>query len=103
MQAALGAGGSTVFSVHPMCGPPAIYTTLGGSPNVLINGQPAYRVTDLPIVHPTGIPPGCGAEALPLVLGSPNVFANGLAIGRVGDAHGCGGLILTGSANVLVN
>lgn len=43
---------------------------------------------------------------------SPNVFANGIAVGRVGDsypAHGCpahaphGGVIASGSASVFIN
>ena len=48
----------------------------------------------------------------PLIEGSPNVFTNGLAQGRVGDnytTHGCPrhtphtGIIAAGSATVLIN
>lgn len=107
MQAALGLGKSLVESVHSMCIPNSpsgvgTYVTAGGSLNVLINGSPSYRVTDIPVPHPN-LALLCATEAAPLILGSPNVFVNGLAMGRVGDAHGCGGLIQTGSTNVLVN
>ena len=48
----------------------------------------------------------------PLAEGSPNVFANGIACGRVGDSytlHGCpthaphSGVIASGSSTVLIN
>jgi len=99
--AAYAEGRSQVFSNHNFClSPPNIYTTLMGSPNVSINGVKALRVTDIPATHPSA---GCFPEAAPLAVGSPTVFVNGLAMGRVGDTHGCGGIITTGSPNVNVN
>ena len=72
-----------------------------GSPNVIVNGQPAGRVTD------TGIHSSCcGANEWMAVKGSPNVKINGLDAHRLGDdTQHCGGMgtSIEGSPNVIVN
>lgn len=73
--------------------PPRTNTT--ASDNVFINGLGAHRVTDGWNVH-------CAVDCHDSTLaeGSPTVFVNGLALGRVGDAIACGSTIATGSENV---
>ncbi len=55
------------------CGAVAV----GASPNVITNGIGTHRKTDID-VH-------CGTTTQ--AEGSPNVFANGLPIARIGDKH----------------
>jgi uncharacterized Zn-binding protein involved in type VI secretion len=48
----------------------------------------------------------CGARechAAVLASGSPNVFAEGRAVGRIGDAVSCGSACASGSPNVICN
>lgn len=59
----------------------------------------AHRKSDIGSGH------GCPACPQPahgrtLAAGSPTVFINGRAAGRVGDAIGCGGAAVTGSGDV---
>ena len=44
-----------------------------------------------------------GSTATALVTGSPNVFANNQAVGRIGDAYSCGITVNAGSPNVIAN
>lgn len=65
------------------------------SSNVFVNGRPVHRRGDGWNVHcckscHTGVTSG----------GSGTVFVNGRPIARVTDAVSCGGVIMTGSANV---
>ena len=66
---------------HPPCGPGQCSA---GSNNVFINNLSAFRVTDKDTPH--GVPPFCIPHTTPLSQGSPNVFVNGLPLGRLGDA-----------------
>ncbi len=78
------------------CGP--------GSDNVIIQGLPAYRVTDK--TEPHGVPQparGCVPHVTPLVKGSHNVGINNQPAGRVGDTHSCGVTIVSGSSKVIIN
>jgi len=56
-----------------------------GSPNVLIGGMPAWRVsTDIhmcPLVNPGGVPHASGS----VVVGSTSVFINGFPAARMND------------------
>jgi len=38
-----------------------------------------------------------------LAKGSPNVFANNLQVGRIGDPVACGSVVASGSPNVFAN
>ena len=78
------------------CGP--------GSGDVIIQGLPAYRVTDKTVPH--GIPQparGCVPHVTPLVKGSKNVLINNKQAGRVGDTHSCGVVVVAGSSKVIIN
>jgi len=78
-------------------------TSCGGiaitaSPNVLANGIPQHRITDLDtcaVCAPPSVAPVVGA--------SPNVFANGLNKARCGDPDACPAVLVTCSGNVIVN
>ena len=74
-----------------------------GSPNVLINGQPAATVGDLHVCPMCSPGPHVGG---PILAGSPTVLVNGKPLARMGDACACAApapdVILAGSPNVLV-
>jgi uncharacterized Zn-binding protein involved in type VI secretion len=73
-----------------------------GSSNVFVNNIGVVRKDD-PVESHTFSPPACPSHAPGLVSFSPNVFANSLNIGRLGDAYGCGATISSGSSNVFAN
>jgi uncharacterized Zn-binding protein involved in type VI secretion len=105
--AAKKSGVSLVMSPHGVfnyatesCTLPLLWFTEQGSENVFVNDIGAVRVLDLMKSHPDE---SCGLHAPPLANGSPNVFVNGKAMGRVGDLHSGGEVIVTGSGNVFVN
>ncbi len=61
-----------------------------------MSGKPAARITD-----PTACP---GHSSNPIAAGSDNVFFDGLAAARQGDASACGGAMSGGLATtVLIN
>jgi uncharacterized Zn-binding protein involved in type VI secretion len=64
-----------------------------GSPNVLIGGLPAARVTDKATC--VGLPDT-------IVMGSTSVFINGLPAARMGDQTAHGGVIVGGLPTVLI-
>lgn len=64
-----------------------------GSPNVLIGGLPAARITDM--VTCVGPPDA-------IAMGSPTVLINGLMAARMGDPTVHGGSILMGCPTVLI-
>ncbi len=80
---------------HPCTGPGVV-----GSPNTLVNGSSALRITD-PGVHAAC----CGPNMWVVAMGSTTVTINDIAAARLGDmtAH-CGGVgaLVMGSANVIV-
>ncbi|WP_245929654.1 type VI secretion system PAAR protein [Brenneria roseae] len=74
-----------------------------GSPDVIINGQPAARQGDTVLLHgcpcpnaPHGVHPRKIAE------GSSTVLINGKPAARIGDGINCGGVIISGSGNVII-
>jgi uncharacterized Zn-binding protein involved in type VI secretion len=79
-----------VTGVVPHVGGPIIAP---GSPNVLINGLPAARVTDTAI---------CTGPTDVIVQGSPTVLINGLQAARIGDMTVHGGVIVTGEPTVII-
>lgn len=71
---------------------------VGGSPDVLADGQPVLRIGD-PGVH-SGC---CGPNTWSVAGGSGTVFFNGIPAARIGDstAHcGGGGSLIAGSGTV---
>jgi uncharacterized Zn-binding protein involved in type VI secretion len=71
-----------------------------GSPDVLIEGKPAARVTDK---HVCLLPPTAGPHPpSPIAKGSGTVFINGLAAARQSDTAGCGAQIVMGALTVLI-
>jgi uncharacterized Zn-binding protein involved in type VI secretion len=71
----------------------------GHSPDVYINGIPVSRKDDHNTSH---LLPGdpCPSHTAPIAVGSTTVFANGLGVGRIGDAlTGCTS-VAAGSPNV---
>jgi uncharacterized Zn-binding protein involved in type VI secretion len=84
----------------PACPHPASGPAVNGSPNVLVNGQPALRIGD-PGVHVAC----CGPKIWAASMGSGSVSINNIPAHRLGDltAH-CGGVgtLVSGSGNVIV-
>lgn len=67
---------------------------VGGSPNVFTNVIPQSRLTD---------PGYCECDGdVTVAQASVLVYANGLGCARIGDTMSCGGVIVTGSPNVLM-
>jgi uncharacterized Zn-binding protein involved in type VI secretion len=83
----------------PGCPHPCIGPARKGSPDVLVNGRPAIRVTD-----PGDHKQCCGPNSWVASKGSATVFINNLAAHRRGDqdTH-CGGVgyMVEGSPNVI--
>jgi uncharacterized Zn-binding protein involved in type VI secretion len=80
---------------HPVIGP-----AIQGSPDVLVNNQPALRVGDKGIHAPC-----CGANMWTAVKGSATVFINNMPAHRMGDDdQHCGGMgkLIEGSSDVFV-
>ena len=72
-------------------------TLVGGSGNVIANGQPVVRIGDPVAGH------GRGPHAGPVMVGgSGNVFDNGISVSRAGDPASCGHPA-SGSGNVIAN
>ncbi|UYX07840.1 S-type pyocin domain-containing protein [Pectobacterium cacticida] len=74
-----------------------------GSPDVIINGQPAARQGDTVLLH------GClcpnaphGVHSRKIAEGSSTVIINGKPAARIGDGISCGGVIISGSGNVII-
>ena len=79
------------------CYPPS--PIISASSNVFINGQPAARLGDS--VAPHGCS-NCPPHPRTIASGSASVFINGRPAARIGDAVNCGGVIISGSANVII-
>ncbi|WGL29350.1 S-type pyocin domain-containing protein [Pectobacterium brasiliense] len=74
-----------------------------GSSDVIINGQPAARQGDAVLLH------GCpcpntphGVHSRKIAEGSSTVIINGKPAARIGDGINCGGVIISGSGNVII-
>lgn len=79
--------------------PPRINTSK--SPNVFVNGKGVIRNTDTWESHCSG--PSCHTSQMEAGQESGTVFANGLALARIGDhitKNGCLSSIAVGSGNV---
>ncbi|WP_136067091.1 PAAR domain-containing protein [Modicisalibacter radicis] len=78
------------------CWPPRPST--GGSGDVFVNGIAAHRAGDAWASHTCPAIPETHASALGG--GSSTVYANGKALGRIGDPVACGSTVAGGSSNV---
>lgn len=87
-------------SGEPKCDVPSIQATAAGSDDVFVENIGVVRETDVMIAHQY-TPCGCPSHAPPLTVFSAHVYANGLRIGRKGDAYGGDHVISTGSATVI--
>lgn len=76
------------------------YPAEDGSPNIIVNGREAMRVTDPYMTHPCPGQPPCSRTAKD---GSPNVYYNNLRAHRVGDALTDRAYGAQGSPNVFIN
>ncbi|MEQ9861930.1 S-type pyocin domain-containing protein [Pectobacterium cacticida] len=74
-----------------------------GSPDVIINGQPAARQGDTVLLHGCPCPNAPhGVHSRKIAEGSPTVIINGKPAARIGDGINCGGVIISGSGNVII-
>lgn len=80
------------------CFPPR--TSTEGESTFPVNSKPAVCIGHGYEVHgcPNN-PPHGGVQSS----GSPNVFAKGKAVGRVGDSIDCGSSVASGSPNTFIN
>lgn len=63
------------------------------SPNVIVGGLPAARVSDMAI---------CVGPPDVITKGSPTVFINGMMAARIGDSTAHGGVIVVGCPTVII-
>ncbi|MGR6771241.1 type VI secretion system PAAR protein [Pectobacterium brasiliense] len=74
-----------------------------GSPDVIINGQPAARQGDTVLLHGCPCPNAPhGVHSRKIAEGSSTVIINGKPAARIGDGINCGGVIISGSGNVII-
>lgn len=73
--------------------------TPNGSASVIVNGHGVVRVTDPWPSHTDPVPPDThtGSQST----GSTTVFADGLAVARIGDSISCGDSVAEGSDDVI--
>lgn len=101
-QARVGDQSQVPVDVHgsACCPHTAVGPAIQGSPDVLVNNQPALRVTD------TGVHAACcGPNIWVATQGSSSVFINNLPAHRLNDEdQHCGGIgfMIEGSPDVLV-
>jgi uncharacterized Zn-binding protein involved in type VI secretion len=76
--------------------------TAAGSGDVFVNSIGVVRLGDNNQTHRVGGRRCSVQHSVGLSSASPNVFANGKAIGRIGDGYG-GETISSGSGNVFAN
>jgi len=79
-------------------------TTLAGANqgSVFVNGILAAVVGAPTVSHPFPPDPPCAPHVANLNAGSPNVFIEGIPVGRVGDSADAGAMT-SGSPNVFAN
>lgn len=82
------------------CFPPS--PVISGSPDVTINGLPAARVGDSLAPHACSCGEGHGTHSRTIAAGSSSVLINGKPAARTGDGISCGGVIISGSGDVII-
>lgn len=96
-------GGGVSDSQRPECKIPSIQRTNQGSSTVFADGIGVVREGDQMIQHQG---PNCDPHAPVLTTYSPNVYADGLRVGRLGDHYNSENsdhVLVTGSPNVWAN
>jgi uncharacterized Zn-binding protein involved in type VI secretion len=94
-----GSPGTPCPDGRPKCDAPSTQYTAAGSSDVFIMGVGVVREGDAMIAHQY-VPCGCPSHAPVLTTFSSRVYANGLRIGRVGDAYGGDHPISSGAPTV---
>jgi uncharacterized Zn-binding protein involved in type VI secretion len=79
-------------------------TTLAGAAqgSVYVDGILAAVVGAPTVAHPAPPSPPCAPHVANLNAGSPNVFIEGIAVGRIGDSADAGSMT-SGSGDVIAN
>jgi len=92
--------GDTLTTGHGCVGT----TTLAGANqgSVYVNGILAAVVGAPTVSHPFPPDPPCAPHVANLNAGSPNVFIEGIPVGRIGDSADAGNMI-SGSPDVFAN
>lgn len=92
--------GDSLTTGHPC----TAVTTLGGANqgSVFVNGILAAVVGAPTVAHAAPPVPPCPPHVANLNAGSPNVFIEGIPVGRIGDSADAGSMI-SGSPNVFAN
>ena len=92
--------GDSLSTGHGCAGSTTLASANQGS--VFINGILAAVVGAPTVAHPFPPDPPCAPHIANLNAGSPNVFIEGISVGRVGDSADAGAMT-SGSPNVFAN
>jgi uncharacterized Zn-binding protein involved in type VI secretion len=92
--------GDTLSTGHGCVGTTTLASANQGS--VFVNGILAAVVGAPTVAHPVPPDPPCAPHVANLNAGSPNVFIEGIPVGRIGDSADAGSMI-SGSPNVFAN
>jgi len=72
-----------------------------GSTDTISNNKPTHRMGDA--IAPHGSPSPSPPHPRMSACGSPNTLVNNKPVVRIGDCVACGGLLASGSSNIIVN
>jgi len=92
--------GDSLSTGHGCVGSTTLASANQGS--VFVNGILAAVVGAPTVAHPVPPDPPCAPHVANLNAGSPNVFIEGIPVGRVGDSADAGAMT-SGSPNVFAN
>jgi uncharacterized Zn-binding protein involved in type VI secretion len=92
--------GDPLSTGHGCVGSTTLASANQGS--VFVNGILAAVVGAPTVAHPVPPDPPCAPHVANLNAGSPNVFIEGIPVGRVGDSADAGAMT-SGSPNVFAN
>jgi len=92
--------GDSLSTGHGCVGSTTLASANQGS--VFVNGILAAVVGAPTVAHPVPPDPPCAPHVANLNAGSPNVFIEGIPVGRIGDSADAGAMT-SGSPNVFAN
>jgi len=92
--------GDSLSTGHGCVGTTTLESANQGS--VFVNGILAAVVGAPTVAHPVPPDPPCAPHVANLNAGSPNVFIEGIPVGRIGDSADAGAMT-SGSPNVFAN
>jgi len=92
--------GDSLSTGHGCVGSTTLASANQGS--VFVNGILAAVVGAPTVAHPFPPHPPCAPHVANLNAGSPNVFIEGIPVGRIGDSADAGSMT-SGSSNVFAN